>query len=175
MTDPIKDLGGRPSKYTDELAAQICAEMSEGRSLKSICEDEGMPHIATIFRWLGDSKHEAFCDNYARAMEMRAQAMFEDMQEIADDAAADYVETKKGLVVVKEIVQRSKLRIETRQWMLMRMAPKKYGDKLQLEGKVDNTHQWREDDETILDRLARQRVADKKVRKPKPQEDDDHA
>lgn len=168
---PDKERGpGQPTKYSEEIAARICAEMAEGRSMRSICQDDDMPALSTVFLWL--SKHEEFSEQYARAMDMRSQAMFEDMQEIADNARLDYMETKKGLVLVKEAVMRSKLRIEARQWMLQRMAPKKYGDKMQVETRQDITHHYTDDDTAILERYA-QRHANKKSRKPQPQGDND--
>lgn len=169
---------GRPSVYSKEIAASICAEMAEGRSLRSICQDPDMPSLRTVFYWLDDETKEDFLQQYARAMDFRAQAMFEDMIEASmKQLEAEEVtirETEKGTnrdTKLIDNVRRSDLHVRTIQWALQRMAPKKYGEKLQLEGKIDNTHQWREDDESILDRLARQRLASKKVRKPQPQED----
>lgn len=110
---------GRPTDYTEDIAAHICAEMAAGRSLRSICKDKGMPDKATVFRWL--AKHEAFRDQYTRAQEDRAVAMSEDILEIADDEGAD--------------VQRARLRVDTRKWLMSKMAPKKYGDKQEIDHK----------------------------------------
>ena len=109
---------GRPSDYTEAMTSHICAEMSAGRSLRSICEDTGMPDRVTVFRWL--ARHEEFRNQYARAQEDRASAMAEDILDIADDEeCAD--------------VQKAKLRIDTRKWLMSKMAPKKYGDKVMNE------------------------------------------
>lgn len=106
---------GRPSDYTEARGNHICAEISAGRSLRSICEDTGMPDRVTVFRWLG--RHEEFRNQYARAQEDRTAAMAEDILDIADDEeCAD--------------VQKAKLRIDTRKWLMSKMAPKKYGDKV---------------------------------------------
>jgi hypothetical protein len=80
----------RPSKYTPELATAICERLLSGRSLRAICrEDADMPMASTIFYWL--SKHEEFSEQYARAKELMAEAMFWDMIEIADQATNDDV------------------------------------------------------------------------------------
>lgn len=163
-------------KYTDDLAAHICGEMAEGRSLKSICADAEMPNIATVFRWLADDRYVSFRDNYARAMDMRAQAMFEDMIDAASERLTDefvtITEKDDGSIVrstqIMDNVRRSDLKARSIQWALARMSPKKYGDKMQVESKVDITQHYNEDDNAILDRLARERAA--KTSKPKPQE-----
>lgn len=109
---------GRPSDYNEDIAAYICSEIASGRSLRSICDDDGMPNKATVFRWL--SKHEIFRDQYARAQEDRTAAMAEDILEIADD---------EGIADV----QRAKLRVDARKWLMSKMAPKKYGDKQEID------------------------------------------
>lgn len=120
--------GGRPSTYNQDVATAICARMSEGESLRSICRDPLMPALSTVFLWV--SKHSEFSEQYRLAMASRADAMFEDMIEIADDSAEDYVNTDQGEKFNSEHVQRSRLRLDTRKWMLSKMMPKKYGDKV---------------------------------------------
>lgn len=129
---------GRPSSYTDETAREICRRMAEGESLLSICKDPDMPVRQTVHRWLLDEKYRDFRDNYAHARELRADHLFDEAQEIADDASYDWQEraTKSGGTMVLcdyEHVQRSRLRVDTRKWIAGRMAPKKYGDKVQAE------------------------------------------
>jgi hypothetical protein len=122
---------GRPGLFSQKLAATICARVAEGQSLRFICGDEDMPSRATVRRWLRDKPD--FSNSYARAHEEFADAIFEEILEIADDSQGDYVEreTRKGITLVlrAEAVSRSKLRVDTRKWMLARIAPKKYGDK----------------------------------------------
>jgi len=67
----------RPSDYSPELTAVICARMAEGVSLRSICLADDMPDKATVFRWL--AAHKEFRDQYARARECRADAMAEEI------------------------------------------------------------------------------------------------
>jgi hypothetical protein len=120
--------------FSEALAADICALVAEGKSLRFICQEEKMPSRETVRTWLRDNP--AFSGQYARAYEEYAEGVFEEMLEIADDARNDYVEreTKKGTFVVldDEAVSRSRLRVDTRKWMLARLAPKKYGDKLDV-------------------------------------------
>lgn len=111
---------GRPSDYLPEVAADICSLLADGESLRKVCDRPGMPNKATVFRWL--AQHEEFCDQYAKATETRADAIFEEMFDIADTV------TEEAAAVGK-----ARLRIDTRKWALARMNPRKYGDKVSQE------------------------------------------
>ncbi len=66
---------------------------------------------------------------------MQADALFDEALEIADDASGDWTKDAKGNKVLDhEHVQRSRLRVDTRKWAAGKMAPKRYGDKLQHTG-----------------------------------------
>lgn len=162
---------GRPTKYTPELCEGICALMAEGRSLRSICIMDNMPAISTVMRWLTDADKADFQEQYQRAYDQRALAIFEEMLDIADDGSNDWMEreTRSGTITVldHEHVQRSKLRLDARYWMLQRMAPKRFGDKMQIDSKVDITKHYSDDDKAILDRMVEKRLADKTRNKEK--------
>lgn len=108
---------GRPSDYMPEVAADICALLANGESLRKVCERPGMPSKTSVFRWLAE--HQEFRDQYAKAAETRADAIFESMFDIADNAVEEAA-----------AVAKARLRIDTRKWALARMNPKKYGDKV---------------------------------------------
>lgn len=130
---------GRPSKFNQALADKICEELADARSLRSICLDDGMPSQTTIFRWLADDRYSSFREQYTRAREAQADAIFDEILDIADDASNDWMERRSsedeplGWQLNGEHVQRSKLRIEARKWMAGKLAPKKYSDKLEIE------------------------------------------
>ena len=111
---------GRPSKFTQTLADAICERIANGESLRNICRDEGMPNKATVFRWHIDNSE--FSDQYARACARREDSFFDDLIEIADSVNADAAEVAKA-----------RLQIDSRKWVLSRMNPKKYGDRVQQE------------------------------------------
>ncbi len=56
MTSATPKKKGRPSLYTEALAAKICRRLAEGESLRAICRDKAMPDEATVPRWLADKK-----------------------------------------------------------------------------------------------------------------------
>ena len=125
---------GRPTDYTQDLADKICEGISGGASLKTVCSGEGMPDPRSIFRWL--RLHEDFCRNYVRATEERSEAMAEEIVDIADDGSNDFMTITKGdksyEVENKEVTNRSRLRVDTRKWLMSKMKPKKYGEKVDL-------------------------------------------
>lgn len=117
---------GRPSIYTPELATEICARMSEGRSLRSVCRDEDMPDIRTVMRWLGDPEKQEFCQQYAHARESLADALVEETLDLAD-----------GCDPESGAVNKARLQVDTRKWFASKVAARKYGDKLALGGDPD--------------------------------------
>lgn len=133
---------GRPTRYSQELANTICERLALGESMRTVSSAKDMPAMSTIFRWLQEDR-ENFREQYARAKQESADAMAEDLLDISDDGVNDWMEKKYGKnadstwVVNGEAVQRSKLRVDTRKWLMSKMKPKKYGDKLNLEGTVD--------------------------------------
>lgn len=124
--------GGRPSDYSVEMATAICERLSLGESLRQICADEDMPGKTTVMRWL--AAHAEFRDQYAHAREAQADYWAEEIVEIADDGSNDTYTDKDGNERTdQEVIARSRLRVDTRKWLMARMAPKKYGDKITQE------------------------------------------
>ena len=122
---------GRPSSFTQETADRICDLIAEGESLRAVCRMPDHPSASTVFKWL--SEQPAFSEQYARACEARAETMFEDMLDIADESGFDTIQGENGDRANTEWISRSKLRVDTRKWMLSKMQPKKYGDKITQE------------------------------------------
>lgn len=125
-------------EYSDEIADRICDALADARSLRSICLGDDMPSQSTVFRWLADDRYAEFRERYARAREAQADAIFDEILDIADDGSNDWIERKRDdgstdTVLDHEHVQRSKLRIEARRWMAGKLRPKVYGDKIEHE------------------------------------------
>ncbi len=132
---PKKTKKGRPSLYTEALAAKICKRLAEGKSLRSICRDDAMPAISTVMGWLFDGDHDEFSEQYARAREAQAEVRADEIVDIADDDTNDFTADKDGkLVADHEHIQRSRLRVDARKWIAAKLLPKRYGDKLQHTG-----------------------------------------
>lgn len=132
---PIKV--GRPTIYTKKLAAEICRRIADGESLRRICRAVDMPAMSTVMDWLTHEEKKEFAEQYAKAREQWADAVFDELFDIADNGENDWVlkEGKDGedwWQMNGEAVARSRLRVDTRKWALARMFPKKYGEKLDV-------------------------------------------
>lgn len=125
----------RPSDYSTATTTAICIRLGLGESLREICSGEDMPDKSTVMRWL--ATHSEFRDQYASAREAQADYYAEEIIEISDDGTNDWMLRKQGddeiEVENKEVLARSRLRVDTRKWLMARMAPKKYGDKVTQE------------------------------------------
>jgi hypothetical protein len=140
----------RPTLRTPELEDDILSRIACGESLRAICSEEAYPNVATVIRWL--AADEAFAHRYARAREMQAEVLADQMLEIADDGTNDWMAKKDregnlvGWQLNGEAVARSKLRLEQRRWYAEKLRPKVYGAKVAVGGDPDappikTTHQ----------------------------------
>jgi hypothetical protein len=136
--------GGRPERYTVEIAAEICDRLANGETLTRICEDPHIPSRQTVTRWLADESKPEFLSRYAVARGLQTDYYADHIVDIADDASRDWTERTNGEgeaiapALNHEHIQRSKVRIETRQWIMERLNPKKYGQRTKLEHDVDS-------------------------------------
>jgi|SRR6185437_37721 len=126
---------GRPSTYTPEIADKICERISSTLlGTTQVAEEFGITR-ETLFKWR--FRHPEFADKYARAKENQQELAAEEILEIADDSSRDTKTIKRGKeefeVENSEWINRSRLRVETRKWLMSKLAPKKYGDKLAME------------------------------------------
>lgn len=144
----------RPTEYSQEVADSICERIANGESLRAICDEEGMPDKSTVFRWL--AARTEFCDQYARAREAQADALFDDILSIADNGRNDWMEKNFGddtrWVENGEALRRSQLRIEARKWMAGKLKPKKYGEKLEIDQRT--THEAGDSIASLMERIA---------------------
>ena len=128
-----KGPGGRPTKYRQSIARAICIRLMLGESLNVICRRAGYPSKTSVFTWL--TKYPEFLDQYQRAREIQQEHHLDEMLEIADDGSNDWMEKFNregesiGWQLNGEHVQRSKLRVDTRKWIMERMASKRFGQK----------------------------------------------
>jgi len=138
--------------YTDEEAAaikaRVCLEITEGKSLRSICEADDMPTAETIRVWLIEDGE--FSVQYARAREEQADFYADEIIDIADTA---------------KDANLARLQIDARKWKASKLQPKKYGDKLNLDADLNLKA-----DDTITGLLAR--IASEGKRLATPSEDE---
>lgn len=131
---------GKPADLTSDLIAELCERIMNGRSLRDVCRDDDMPEITKFYRRLHADPELA--QQYARATSVRADMMFDEMFEIADNT--EIGEKRKidadGAVEITEgdMIEHRRLKIDTRKWALARMNPRKYGDKTLIGSDPEN-------------------------------------
>lgn len=107
--------------YTQELADRICAALTDGASLRTICAWDGMPDRVNVWRWR--RTNEEFASQYDAARKEGAYALVDDMTSISDDETLDPNDKR--------------IRVDTRKWIASKVLPKLYGDKLAISGDED--------------------------------------
>lgn len=127
---------GRPSEYTTETGKTVCELIIEGLSVREIAERDDMPSEKTIWTWI--SKYPEFLQGYTRAKETQADRFAEDIIEISDNGTNDWMDRRieEGTIVRTadhEHINRSRLRVDARKWLMAKMAPKKYGEKVAVD------------------------------------------
>lgn len=108
---------GRPTDYKPEVTQVILARLSCGESLRSVCRDDDMPHLSTIYDWLG--RHPEFAEQYARAKEESADAWAEKIADVAD-----------GTLSGEYDPQAARVAMDGYKWTASKLKPRKYGDKI---------------------------------------------
>jgi hypothetical protein len=120
VTKP-KSKAGRPTIYSKELVEEICKRLGNGQTLRSICREEGFPNQDTVHNWL--NKYPEFVEQYTHARIQQADTYAE---MIVDEAFSSH-DAAIG-----------RLRMDALKWAASKMAPKKYGDKIEVEANQTN-------------------------------------
>ena len=111
--------------YTRELSDLICARLASGRTLRSVCRDDGMPSRESVRRWvLADI--DGFGERFKNARLLGYEEMADEVLDIPDGVEQD-----------KDAINRARLRVDTRKWVLSKALPKVYGERVVLAGDKD--------------------------------------
>lgn len=140
LSVPVTKTGrGRPSLYTEKLAADICSRIERGETVYTICLTDGMPDESTLYRWL--ATHHDFRDQYARAREESAHRSADKILEIAKKVEEGELEPDVGRVVM-----------DAHKWSAGKRKPKVYGDRQTVDVGDDTLRQL--SDDRVKSRLA---------------------
>ena len=124
----------RKSKYSDnkqEICAKVLEGMRGGKSTFKSCEAAGVNH-STFIRWADEDAELA--DNYARAREDLLERMAQEVLDLSDKEVPETGDGRKDW----QAIQKHKLQVDTRKWLLSKLAPRKYGEKLEVSGDPAN-------------------------------------
>ncbi len=132
---------GRTRIYSEETATAILERMAAGETLAEICREDGMPAPGTVRYWCVMDQPAGFAVRYARARELQMEAWADAIVAISDDTAKDtHVTTYEGGVERTspntEWISRSRLKVDSRKWLMSKLAPNKYGDHLKVDAAV---------------------------------------
>jgi hypothetical protein len=126
---PSKPERKLPVTYSDEVANIILQRLQEGESLLSICQSEDLPSESAVRQWAADPSHP-FAANYARAREVGYLKMADEVIALSDGLEAGNSRFEPG------VVQRHRLMVDSRKWILSKALPKIYGDRLEVDAKA---------------------------------------
>jgi hypothetical protein len=132
---------GRPSTYTKEIGDKICDAVVNNKTVIQILTELDIPRT-TFFRWLIDN--ETFRNQYAQAKDKQTELWEDEIIRVAYDGSEDFgfKESKDESgesakpVYLAEHVNRSRLIVDSLKWLMSKRLPKKYGDKLDIDGKL---------------------------------------
>jgi hypothetical protein len=113
-----------------QISALVLEGMRNGLSAFKACQAAGVSH-STFFGWVNDDA--TLANNYAHAREDLIERMASEVMELADSEIPETGDGKKDW----QAVQKHKLQVDTRKWLLSKLAPRKYGDRLELAGDPD--------------------------------------
>ena len=116
--------GAHPS-YDEAIASEILDQLAEGKTMRAICREPGMPSARTVNRWATDDVN-GFADRLERARKLQADAIFDEALDISNEEFIDNVE-----------VQAARLKVDTRKWFLAKAHPEKYGDKIEVTSRTE--------------------------------------
>lgn len=115
-------------KHQDNIINDIAVN---GMSLRRTLKQVGYPDVTKVYEWLKED--EIFAKRYARACEGRSEKIADEILEICDSTENDIITDSDGNQITNHnVIQRDKLRVDTRKWLLAKLHPKKYGDKLDV-------------------------------------------
>lgn len=110
-----------------EIADQVLARLREGLSLRKACAAVDGAKPMTILDWT--DAHPEFGVRYARAREVGYKLLADEILQISDDGKNDsYIDADGVMVTDQDVIARSRLRVDSRKWLLSKMLPKTYGD-----------------------------------------------
>lgn len=146
-----------------ENAKKIVELIGEGRSLNDVAKTLGFTWRA-LNEWIKDDASNGGAEiatEYARAVEFRTELMADEVLQIADDREFVAYPTLAAAMVTQQ-----RLAVDTRKWLMSKMLPRKYGDRVEVGG---------DPEAPIVHRIELVAVAPKRLEPPtiEPQSDDE--
>ena len=120
-----------PVKYSPELATEICSRIANGETLTAICKEKNMPHTVTVGDWVR-KRYYGFKALYNEARLYFWERLADEILDISEDGSDDYkTVTRRGRDIAvpdHDHINRARLRVDTRKFILSKRLPKQFGD-----------------------------------------------
>ena len=110
------------TRYTPEFAEKVCERMAEGASLREVCRDNGMAE-SSVRQWVRDDR-DGFAARYQVARTLQVESWSDQIIEIGNREDLD--------------PQDKRLRCDNLKWLMSKLLPKRYGDRLLVAGDAEN-------------------------------------
>lgn len=115
---------GKPAYDRPAILAVVLSEMRTGKSLRSICStNTNFPTESTFREWIVNDEPAGCAAQYARAREALVEAWSDQIEELSATRAEDNAHA-----------QSLRLQVDTKKWLMSKIAPKRYGERLELAG-----------------------------------------
>jgi Bacteriophage Sf6, terminase small subunit-like len=122
----------RPSRFSMKTREVLLLRLEAGETLRQVCRSRTMPSEAMVRKWTREDP-DGFGAQYTQARLLGYQTLADELLEIADDGRNDWLEREGVPVINGEAIARSRLRVDTRKWLLAKALPKIYGDRLEVD------------------------------------------
>lgn len=146
-----KSVGMRQKYDREVIVPLVCEELRKGKSLQAACQIVPVaPSPDTFLDWVKDDPLISQC--YAQARDVGYKLLADEIVAISDenfttveydvldddgkpvlDAMGQPVRRSVKAPLSSDAIARNRLRIDTRKWMLAKMLPKLYGEKVTQE------------------------------------------
>lgn len=121
----------KPERDKDAICQAVLQGMRDGLSAFKACQAAGVPQ-STFNLWVdSDAK---LSESYAHAREDLIERIANEVMELSDSEVPETGDGKRDW----QAIQQRKLQVDSRKWLLSKLAPKKYGDRLELAGDKEN-------------------------------------
>lgn len=125
---------GRPTVFTPEILEEILFRLADGESARAIFKSDHMPNWQAFCAFKRKPENKAFNDQYMCARDDCMAAWEQKIIEVAEDDSNDFQpDGKGGIKSDNTAVNRARLKIDSMKWIMSKLSPKTYGDKVQTE------------------------------------------
>jgi len=127
-------------KEKDKIFNKVCERIAQGEALRNILDDKDVFSDTVWFELVKDGDKNK---QYARANEIRQDRIFDEILTISDNQENDVIVKDGNKIINHNVINRNKLQIDSRKWILSKMDPKKYGDKQEVDIKANSVIQYK--------------------------------